>query len=69
MSAAGDDEDYFDTLYKYFGKPGWYIGIISTGLLTLGAACVIFVIMTTLLYPMLLCIASWISGREFEMQT
>lgn len=64
IEQAGEDPDYSDTLRKYYGNFGFYIGLCAPALLIVGAVSVYFVIMTQLLYPILLAIYSWISGNE-----
>ncbi len=69
VKTAGNDETYYDTLYKFYGKPGWYAGLVSTTVLMLGAVCVYFVIMAELLYPLIMAIVSWSSGHDYPLVT
>jgi sodium-coupled neutral amino acid transporter 9 len=67
IDMAGTDPDYSDTLRKYYGKCGYYTGLISPALIIVGAVSVYFVIMTELMYPVLLAIYAWISGTDPEL--
>lgn len=42
----GDDLDYADTLHKYYGKKGYYAGLIAPVIVIVGAIIVLFVIMS-----------------------
>jgi amino acid permease len=44
IKCAKHDEDYQKTIYKYLGKSGWMLGLITTTMLIFGAGTVIFVI-------------------------
>jgi hypothetical protein len=46
IRAAGNDPEYFDTLYKYWGKWAYYLGFISTLLIMVAAVCAYFVILS-----------------------
>jgi len=46
IDATGDDNDYSDTLHKYYGKKGQVVGIISGLMVVTGAVIVYYVIMT-----------------------
>ena len=59
---AGNDADYSDTLRKFYGKPGYYAGLIAPAILILGAVACFFVTMNQVLYPMILAMYVWISG-------
>ncbi len=61
---AGSDEDFSDTLYKHFGKPGWYIGLIAPIILIFGAVTVYFIIQSQMMYPIIMALVSWIAGSE-----
>lgn len=72
----GEDQDFSDTLKKYFGKffdfltivflgnKGYYAGILAPILLITGAVTVLFVIMSQLSYPIFLAIYAWSSGTH-----
>ena len=57
---AGTDPDYSDTLQKFYGKIGLYVGILAPAILIIGAIIVYFVIMAQMLYPILLALYVWI---------
>jgi hypothetical protein len=41
---AKNDKDYIFTLKKYYGKWGWYMGLIGPTILIFGAIAVYFVV-------------------------
>lgn len=53
IKTAKDDEDYVFTLKKYYGKPGFYIGLIGPTILIFGAITVYFVVIVQSIYPIL----------------
>jgi amino acid permease len=53
IKTAKNDEDYVFTLKKYYGKPGFYIGLIGPTILIFGAITVYFVVIVQSLYPIL----------------
>lgn len=53
IKTAKNDEDYVFTLKKYYGKPGFYIGLIGPTVLIFGAITVYFVVIVQSLYPIL----------------
>ena len=44
IKAAKNDSDYVFTLKKYYGKPGFYIGLIGPTVLIFGAISAYFII-------------------------
>ena len=64
IKTAGKDDQYYDTLYKYWGRKGYYGGIISTALVCIGAEIAYFVLLTQLLYPIPIAIQSWVTGNN-----
>ena len=46
IRTAGNDTEYFDTLYKYWGKWAYYLGAIATILIILAAVCSYFIILS-----------------------
>lgn len=69
VKQTGSDPDYADTMLKYYGKAAYYATLIAPGFLILGAVTVYFVIMSSLLYPITLCIYTWCSGNVVEPLT
>ena len=69
IRASGNDPEYFDTLYKYWGKWAYYCGYISTLLIMVAAVCAYFVILSQMLYFILLALIEWISGTHIEAIT
>jgi hypothetical protein len=43
LRVAGNDKEYFDTLYKYWGKWAYYCGSISTLLIIIAAVASYFI--------------------------
>jgi hypothetical protein len=56
IRTAGNDKEYFDTLFKYWGRWAYYIGIFSTLLIMFAAVCSYFVILSQMLYPIILAL-------------
>jgi amino acid permease len=46
IRTAGNDAEYLDTLYKYWGKWAFYLGAISTILIMVAAVCSYFIILS-----------------------
>jgi hypothetical protein len=65
IRAAGNDPEYFDTLYKYWGKWAYYLGFISTLLIMVAAVCAYFVILSQMLYFIMLAFIEWIGKEPF----
>jgi len=64
IDMAGTDSDYSDTLRKFYGPTGFYMGLISPAVIMLGAVAVFFVTMNQVMYPMILAITVWITGND-----
>jgi len=74
IKCAGNDAEYYDTLFKYWGKPtaansrlgkkGYYAGLLSTTLICVGAHLAYFIYLTTLLYPLPLAMKAWTTGNK-----
>ena len=69
IDMAGNDADYSDTLRKFYGKPGYYAGLVAPAILILGAVATMFVTMNQVLYPMILAIYTWTSGNDAEYKS
>jgi len=69
IDTTGQDADFCITLKKYFGKKGYYVGIIAPALLMLGAMTALFVILAQLAYPILLAIWVWAIGSGDDYPT
>lgn len=69
IRSAGNDPEYFDTLYKYWGKWAYYCGFISTLLIMVAAVCAYFVILSQMLYFILLALIEWIFRTRIEAVT
>lgn len=69
VDGTGKDADFCITLKKYYGKPGYYLGIIFPALLTLGVLTVLFIILSQLSYPILLTLYIWCKpGSQLPVQ-
>lgn len=64
--STGSDADFSITLMKYFGKAGYYAGIVFPALLLLGTISALFVILSELTYPILLAFYAWITPSAIE---
>ena len=64
IDMTGTDPDYSVTLKKFYGKTGFYIGLIAPAILILGAVATFFVTMNQVLYPMILAVTVWITGDK-----
>lgn len=51
IKTAGNDKEWFDTLYKYWGKWAYYLGYIATILIMIAALCSYFIILSQMMYP------------------
>jgi len=68
IDMAGTDADYSDTLRKFYGKPGYYAGLIAPAVLILGAVATMFVTMNQVFYPMILAVYTWTSGTKVVLK-
>ncbi len=68
LRTAGDDKEYFDTLYKYWGKWAYYLGAIATIAIMFAAVCSYFIIMSQMMYP-ICALIFWIFGTELTLDT
>ncbi len=69
IRTAGNDKEYFDTLYKYWGKWAYYLGLVSTLLIMFAAVCSYFVILSQMLYPIILALIEWIGRHKIDLVT
>ena len=71
IRCAGNDNEYFDTLYKYWGKWAYYLGFISTLLIMIAAVTAYFINLSSMLYYLLLAILEWTGAinKDFEPVT
>ena len=65
IRVAGNDKEYFDTLYKYWGKWAYYLGFISTMLIMVAAVTAYFINLSTMLYYIALALADWMTGHDY----
>ncbi|CAI2361314.1 unnamed protein product [Moneuplotes crassus] len=64
---AHEDNDYADTVYKYFGNKGWVLTMLGSILFIYAACNVYFELMSQALYPVIEGIIQWISSTEGEV--
>lgn len=71
IRCAGNDKEYFDTLYKYWGKWAYYLGFISTLLIMIAAVTSYFINLSSMLYYIVLAILQWTGaiGKDFKPVT
>lgn len=50
LRITGPREDFYDTMYKYWGSPGYYISIFGTLSIVITACTSYFIIMTQMGY-------------------
>ena len=56
IKTAGNDKEWFETLYKYWGKWAFYLGYIATILIMIAALCSYFIILSDMMYPTIVAI-------------
>jgi amino acid permease len=57
-----EEDDFQDAIFKYFGKKGWYIGVIASTAVIAGAHIGMFIVMSQLLYTLIMALYDWIAG-------
>ena len=66
LRTVGEDKEYFDTLYKYWGKWAYYLGAIATIAIMFAAVCSYFIIMSQMMYPIITALLYWIFGVDMH---
>jgi amino acid permease len=61
-----NDKDYVFTLRKYFGKPGFYMGLIGPTVLIFGAITVYFVVIVQSIYPLLFTLLTKVFKMDLQ---
>jgi amino acid permease len=69
IRATGNDDEYFQALYKYLGSWAYYTGYISTLLIMVAAVCSYFLNLSQMLYSLILALVEWIFGKHFDKTT
>jgi amino acid permease len=69
IRVAGNDNEYFDTLYKYWGKWAYYCGFISTLLIMTAAVTSYFINLSQMLYYIAIALIDWIGGVDITPVT
>jgi Transmembrane amino acid transporter protein len=64
IRVAGNDKEYFDTLYKYWGRWAYYCGFISTLLIMVAAVTAYFINLSSMLYYIFLALADWVLAKN-----
>jgi len=60
IRVAGNDKNFFETLYKYWGKWAYYCGFISALLIFIAAVTAYFINLSSMLYYIALALGDWI---------
>jgi amino acid permease len=60
IRVAGNDDEYFDTLYKYWGRWAYYCGFLSTLLIMIAAVTSYFINLSQMIYYITLALLDWI---------
>lgn len=66
IETAKKDKDYIFTLKKYFGKTGYYIGLIGPTILIFGAITVYFVVIVQSAYPLWLVLIDKVFKKDIH---
>jgi len=67
LRLTGPGDDFYDTMRKYWGKPGYYLTMVLTLIIIQTACTAYFLIMTQNLYPNILAIIKWTTGNQLPM--
>jgi hypothetical protein len=68
IRCAGNDKEYFDTLYKYWGKWAYYLGFISTLLIMVAAVTSYFINLSAMLYYIVLALLEWTHAIPYDFK-
>ena len=66
IKSAKNDTDYIFTLKKYYGKPGYYMGLIGPTILIFGAITVYFVVIVQSLYPLVVVVIKNVFHMDYD---
>ena len=66
---ANNDSDFADTVYKYYGKPGWIVTMAFSILLMLSVVVIYYELMSQALFPIIAAILEWVNGNEISLTT
>ena len=69
IKLAGNDTDFADTVYKYFGKYGWIITMLFSNLLMFAVVVIYYELMSQALFPIIAAIIEWIWKNEVDLDT
>lgn len=61
---TGPGIDFYDTVKKYWGGPGYYLMVVGTLLVFMTAVTSYYLIMSQMLYPIILAIIKWIFDKD-----
>lgn len=67
IRTTGNEKEYCDALYKYWGNWAYYLGNISTLLIMLAAVCSYFIMLSQMLYTIILALLDWIFNANMEV--
>jgi len=61
---AQDDEDFADTVYKYYGKKGWMLTMFGSITFIYAACNVYYELMSQALYPIIEAVIQYSNGTD-----
>lgn len=69
LRLTGPKDDFYDTMKRYWGMPGYYVSMGGTLTVIMTACTAYYLIMAQMLYPNILAIIKWIGGKEMPLNT
>ena len=66
IRTAGNDGEYFETLYKHLGRWAYYCGYIATIFIMIAAVTSYFINLSQMLHTICLALLSWIFGLNLD---
>jgi hypothetical protein len=63
---TGPKDDFFDSMRKYWGSPGYYISVIATLTLMEAVTIAYFLIMSQMLYPNFVAISNFLFATQLK---
>lgn len=67
MRTTGPGEDFYDTMYRYWGQPGYMISIMSILAIMIAACTSYYIIMAQMLYSNVLALGKWIFKADLPV--
>lgn len=69
IKLAGTDEDFSDTVYKYYGKYGWVVTMAFSNFLMFAVVVIYYELMSQSLFPIIAAIIEWIWKEHVSLDT